>query len=138
MSWHKKARSLAILVKDLKLIPIIQPRGSLPYSHNASASIWVGMEFPYKKAISMILWSRNYYTDLHYLALSDYVSPYTSRYDKDLFIGGSTRKALKLDLAPWTPKDFKKLKRIKSLKKFHALIRSHYPKSRQKKLKNLL
>ena len=127
-SWHERARSLLILAKDLNLIRRVQPRGLLPYSHNSSTAVWIGVDFPYKKAITMILWSRNYYKQLRYLALSDYASSYTDRYDNDLFIGGSTKKALKLKLQPWTERDFRRLKRIKSKKQFHALIRSRYPK----------
>lgn len=126
-SWHERAKSLSILAKDLKLLARVQPRGPFPYSHNSSAAVWIGIDFPHDKAIRMILWSRNYYRQLRYLALSDYASSYTDRYDNDLFIGGSTKKALKLQLGPWTEKDFKALKRIKNKKKFHALIRSHYP-----------
>ena len=107
----------------------IQPRSRYPYSHNASTAIWLGVNFPHDKAIRMILWARNYYHELRYFALSDYVSPGTKRYDNDLFLGGSTRKALKLQLIPWLSKDFKKLKKVKSKQQLHELIRSKYPKS---------
>ena len=127
-SWHERARSLLILAKDLKLLARVQPRGPLPYSHNSSAAVWIGLDFPHDKAIRMISWSHNYYRQLRYLALSDHASPYTDRYDNNLFIGGSTKKALKLQLRPWTANDFKRLKRVKSKKRFHALIRSRYAK----------
>ena len=129
-SWHERAKSLLILAKDLKLIGRVQPRGSLPYSHNTSTAVWLGLDFPHKKAITMILWARNYYKQLRYIALSDHASPYTDRYDNDLFIGGSTKKALKLKLQAWTKKDFRGLKKLKTKKQFHAFIRSRYAKKR--------
>ena len=130
-SWHERGRSLIILAKDLKLLARIQPRGPFPYSHNSSTAVWIGLDFPHAKAIRMISRSRNYYRQLRYLALSDHASPYTDRYDNDLFIGGSTKKALKLELQPWTGRDFKRLKRVKSKKQFHALIRSRYAKQKR-------
>ncbi len=138
MSWNEKASRLVVLAKDLGLPARVQPRGLLPYSHNASAAVWVGVNFPYDKAIRMLIWARNYYLELRYIAISDYVSPYTSRYDNDLFIGGSTSKALQLNLQPWRKADFKALKRIKSQKAFHAFIRSRYPgpNTKSKKKKN--
>lgn len=135
LSWHRQAKRLVILAKDEALIARIQPRSGLPYSHNESAAAWVGIDFPYNKAIRMILLSRKYYKHLRYIALSDYVSSYTDRYDNDLFIGGSTRKALKLNLKAWTEKDFKYVKKIKSNKKFHAFIRARYSKDTSKRVK---
>ena len=134
-SWHERGKSLLILAKDLKLIARVQPRGPFPYSHNSNTAVWLGVDFPHDKAIRMISWSRNYYRQLRYIALSDYVSSYTDRYDNDLFIGGSTRKALKLKLQPWTEKDFKRLKRVRNKKQLQALIRSRYAKGKKKKKK---
>ena len=135
-TWHEKAESLIILAKDIGLSPRILPRGPFPYSDNKNTAIWVGIDFPYKQAVQMILWSRKYFKELRYFALSDYVSSYTDRYDKNLFIGGSTRKALKLKLVAWTKKDFAKLKKIKSQKAFHKMIRKRYPKVLTKRKKS--
>lgn len=126
LAWQEQARRLAILAKDLGLNARIQPRGALPYSHNASTAIWLGKNFPYDKAIQMIRWGHGYYKELRYIALSDRATPATDRYDYDLFLGGSTKKALHLNLKAWSPADFRKLYRAKSQAAFHALIRAHY------------
>ncbi len=126
LAWHERAKRLAILASDLKLNARIQPPSAMPYSDNASTAIWLGTEFPYDKAIQMIRWGHNYYKELRYIALSDLASPATERYDYDLFLGGATKKALKLKLKAWSPADFRKLYRAKNQARFHALIRSHY------------
>ena len=129
LSWHERGRALLVLGKDLNLYSRMQPPEASPYSDNALGAIWLGVDFPYDKAIKMILWSRNYFLELRYVALSDLVSSHTNIYDKDLYIGGSTRKALRIGLQPWTEKDFNYLKKITSKEQLHKFIRSHYRKN---------
>ncbi len=128
LAWNEKAKRMLILGKDLELHTRLQGRGALPYSDNDHTAVWVGVDFPFQKAVKLIGWSRNYYRELRYFALSDLVSPFTKRYDKDLFIGGATSKALELGLRAWTQRDFAKLGRVKTKAQFHRLIRSRYPK----------
>ncbi len=129
-SWHERGRALSVLVKDLGLIPRMQPPDAAPYSDNALGAVWVGIDFPFDKAIKIILWARNYYLELRFFALSDMVSKNTNIYNQDLYLGGSTRKALRLNLLPWTERDFQQLKKVTSKEQFHNFIRNHYNKSK--------
>ena len=138
LSWQPRARTLAILSTDLQLATRVQSRPYYPYSDNAYTAIWIGVDFPHDKASQMILWSKNYYQQIRYLALSDFVTPRTNRFRQNLFIGGSTRKALQLSLKPWSKSDFRKLKKIQNKKDFHSLVRSKYGNNLDEKTKKLL
>ncbi len=123
-----KAGRLLILAGDLDIPAQIQDADPLPYSENASGAVWVGTGFPFDKAVKLIGWSRNYYTGLRYVALSDYVDRNTRRFDQDLYIGGSTETAVtRLNLTAWTESDWRALSRVGSQEAFHDLIRSRYP-----------
>ncbi|MCR9141171.1 MAG: hypothetical protein NXI24_02895 [bacterium] len=123
-----KSGRLVILANDLDIPAQIAEAEPLAYSANASGAVWVGTRFPYEKAIKLIGWSRNYYTGLRYVALSDYVNRSTSRFDQDLFIGGSTEKAvMKLNLRAWQDSDWRALSRAASQEDFHSIIRATYP-----------
>ncbi|MEQ9365295.1 MAG: hypothetical protein RIF32_13700, partial [Leptospirales bacterium] len=120
-----KAGRLMILANDLDVAGQIDAADPLPYSENASGAVWVGTRFPYDKAIKLIGWSRNYYSGLRYVALSDYVNRDTNRFDQDLYIGGSTETAVtRLRLRAWQEADWQALKRAGSQEEFHAIIRA--------------
>lgn len=123
-----KAGRLLILSNDLDIPARIQQADALPYSTNSSGAVWVGTQFPFEKAVKLIGWSHNYYLGLRYVALSDYVNQETSRYDEDLYIGGSTETAVtRLNLSAWQASDWQALGRVSNQEEFHSLIRSHYP-----------
>ena len=141
LTHNKRVFQLAILLKDHKLKVNIRPRDPLPFSSNASAAVWIGNKFPYKKAITAIQLSRKYYRDLRYFALSDIQADRPKQVHYQLFIGGSTETALLYKLKAWHKQDFNKLKIITTKEEFHKLILSKYPgreveeKKREKKRK---
>lgn len=123
---QKSAFHMAILLRDEKIKVRIRARDAVPFSSNASAAVWIGINFPYQKAIDVILLARNYYKDLRYLALSNKQSNPPDVVHYQIFIGGSTETALLQGLKAWQNKDFKKLKSIKNEEEFRALIRAKY------------
>ncbi|MBX7058940.1 MAG: hypothetical protein K1X75_12810 [Leptospirales bacterium] len=128
LTYQDKANRMRILISDLQLPAIILPPDDLPYSANASGAIWIGVEFPFDKAQQIIKWARNYYSELRYVALSDYSNPGAYRFQYELFIGGSTETAVRdLRLRAWTEADFRKLDQARNAEDFQSLIRSHYP-----------
>ena len=139
LTWHKGAYRLAVLLREeyklekSNLKVKIGPRDPLPYSHNASAAVWVGIHFPHEKAIEAIRFAKRYYKELRYFALSDRHPDRREAFHYQLFIGGSTETALNMDLRAWTEEDFVKLETIKTKKKFHDLIRSKYERSAAKR-----
>lgn len=128
LSHQDRAGQLRILIGDLEIPAVILPPDDLPYSANASGAIWIGTEFPFERAQQIIQWARNYYTELRYVALSDYSNPSGARFRYELFIGGSTETAVeRLRLRAWTEADFRKLAQARDREAFDAVIRSKYP-----------
>jgi hypothetical protein len=127
IGFTENGQRLALLLSDMKLRVRFEPPDEMPQSHLASASVWVGNQFPYDKAIDVISVARNYYKEMRYIALSEKspAKPVSSVHN-ELFLGGSTETALRWNLKAWTENDFKALKKVKSQDEFHALIRSHY------------
>jgi len=137
LTHHRGAYRLAILVKDLGENPRIRPRDPLPFSHNASGAVWVGVKFPFEKAKEIILLSRNYYKELKYFALSDKRPGVPESVHRTLYIGGSTSAALNMKLLAWSEEEFAQLKKIKTKEEFFQLIRSRYGDGKRKKRKPL-
>ena len=113
---------MAGLIETLELKVNIQPKSSFPYAHNRNTAIWLGKNFPYEKAQQIIKWSIPYYKELHYIALSSKITPNVGIYDNNMYIGGSTKKALELGLQAWNLQELKKLLNVKSQEVFHEKI----------------
>ena len=126
LAYSDTASRCAILVQDLGLRTEVLPRAEVPYSSNASAAIWVGIHFPFDKAILVIDIGRRYYADLRYIALSDYRWDPVEEMHNELFLGGSTEAAVNLCLKAWTEKDFDALKKVKNQVEFQDMIKAHY------------
>ena len=43
LSWHEKVNRAGVMIRDLGLDVLAEPPGSLPYSSNASAAVWLGV-----------------------------------------------------------------------------------------------
>ncbi len=126
-----KAGRILILAEDLEIPGQYLDLRPIPYSANNSGAVWVGTSFPPEKAMQLMQWSKNYYTGLRYVALTDLVYPGNPDFNERLVIGAPTEEAvLGLKLAAWTENDWRELARIKaggSREEFYALIRSKYP-----------
>lgn len=126
------AYRFSVLIRERLLIEnvSIQSRTDLPYSHNASAAIWVGKNYPYEDAIRVISASREYYQQIRYIALSDYAGEFRRRVPEaihyELFIGGPTDAALRMGLRAWSDADFEALQRINSEEEFRTFIQERY------------
>ena len=122
LAWNDNVITLAELIKSLDIDISATGRDTTPYTHNEHTAIWIGKEFPYKLAQQIIIWSQRYYSELRYIALSNFITPNIKRYDKNIYIGGSTQKALSLQLEPWSKADFKRLLKAKSQEQFRSYI----------------
>ncbi|MBI3394389.1 MAG: hypothetical protein HY042_00995 [Spirochaetia bacterium] len=135
LAWQDTAYRCAILLEDMGVEVKVQPMSEMPYSSNGSAAVWVGTNFPFEKARDIIEVGRRYYTDLRYVALSDFRLRAPEQVHNELFVGGATETALfQLGLKAWDEKDFQKLKAVKTQKEFFQLICSHYPKVKNEQL----
>jgi hypothetical protein len=133
LEYNKNAYRAKILLEDMPVKVSIAPPGPLPYSPNASASVWVGSDFPFQDAVNAIAISRKYYPQIRYVALSDYrLERAPQGIHRELYIGGSTDTAVRLDLKAWTDADFNQLKKVKNKDELHSLIRSRYPEVKNK------
>ena len=134
LSWHEKVNRAGVMIRDLGLDVLVEPPGSLPYSSNASAAVWLGVNFPVDQLADVMDIGRTYYPDLRYVALSDYGldSPPAQVHD-EVYIGGSTETALKLGLKAWTDQDFRKLRTLKTKEEVAAFVRSKYGPRRSMK-----
>jgi len=117
-----------ILVQDMGLDTAIAPVGDLEFAANASTAVWIGREFPFEKAIEVITISKRYYSELRYIALSDYKLDPPDSAHYEIYVGGSTDTALRLGLKSWSDLDFKKLRAVQTREEYISLIESHYPK----------
>ena len=116
-----------VLIQDIGLDTAISPPGDLEFSANASAAVWLGKEFPYEKAIEVLLITKRYYTELRYIALSDYELDPPDSAHFEIYVGGSTDTAVRLRLKAWSNEDFQKLRSVQSREEYVAMIESHYP-----------
>lgn len=126
LARHDKSGRCSILVKDLGLPVSISPHGPLPYSKSASGALWVGTEFPFDKAIAVLKFCRNYYPEWRYISLSDYTNPGLDKLSRELYVGGSTERALCMGLQTWTDREKQKLYATRSQASFHKMIRAKY------------
>lgn len=127
LAFHDTAGRCQILVRDLELPVTVAARTDLPYSENAQAALWIGTEFPWRKAIQVITDCRNYYPHIKYIALSDIRlidGQEPGRYD--LYLGAPTDRALCLGLEAWTVKQKQALLRSKTKAEFEERIRARY------------
>ncbi len=124
LATQDRSPQMVVLIRDLDLPVRLHPRGPMPFTQNSHAVLIVGHAFPYDKLREILEFARNYYTDLHYVQVTDPLNPRTP-YDHHarLFIGGETDKAIKAGLQPWTEADFKELQKVGSQKEMVELIR---------------
>lgn len=124
VAFHDKAPQIVVLVRDLDLPVTVEPRGSMPFTHNSHAVLIVGHAFPYKKLAEILEFVHNYYTDLHYVKVTDPLDRRTLYTEHArLYIGASTDEAVQAGLTPWTPADFEELRRVKSQQEMIQLIK---------------
>lgn len=126
LASHDKAGRCRILVKDLDLDVHFVPYGPLPYSENSTSAIWIGTHFPYKKAIDVLNYCRNYYPQIKYFAFSDHTNPGRNRGKYELFVGAPTDRALCLGLRAFSLREKKKLLSSRSKEAFVKIIQSKY------------
>lgn len=147
LTYNDIAYRATYLLEDIDLKAEVLPRTKLPYSPNASATVIVGVDFPFDKAVQSILIGTNYYDDLRYILLSsdrhiqreqsilnnlkEWFKKYTLSRDEEKYrlkihLGSSTDEALDLGLKAWKKEDLLKLKNVSSREELHTLIRSHY------------
>ncbi|EHQ06997.1 hypothetical protein [Leptonema illini] len=124
IAFHDKAPQIVVLVRDMDLPITVAPAGSMPFTHNSHAVLIVGHAFPYEKLAEILEFVRNYYTDLHYVRVTDPLNRRTLYTEHArLYVGASTDEAVQAGLTPWTPADFEELRRVKSQQEMIQLIK---------------
>lgn len=131
LASQEKAHRMVYRMEELGLSADVDTGEELPFSSNASAAIWVGRDFPYEKAIQVILISREYYDDIRYIALSDYRLDPPDMVHREIYVGGSTASAVRLGLQAWDDDDFRSLESIKNRDDFVSLVKSKYPQKKE-------
>jgi hypothetical protein len=124
IAFQDRVSQVVVLVRDLDLPVTISPAEPMPYTHNSHAVLVVGHAFPYNKLAEILEFIRNYYTDLHYVKVTDPLDRRTLYTEHArLYVGASTDEAVKAGLIPWTTADFEELRRVKSQQEMIQLIK---------------
>ncbi len=127
LTYHEKAYRELFLLEDAGLKATVLPRADVPFSNNASGTVWIGEEFPYNKALEVIRISLNYYPELRYVAFMDMQKGDQSDRKRIIQIAAPTEEALAVGLTAFSPKDLSRLLEVKSEDAFKAAILSRYP-----------
>ena len=125
LGFQDRAAQMVVLIRDLELPVTIANQGSMPYTQNSHALLIVGNDFPFDKLVEILSYARNYYTDLHYVKVTDPAdsrSLYTDH--ARLYIGAPSDEAVAARLTPWTDADFNQLRAVKSQNEMITLIRA--------------
>ena len=137
LAAKQNINGLIILGADLQLNMKYDSSGKKkrknPYSDYAHTAVWIGKEFPYQKAIKMILWARNYYSQLRYIAFANDIKSLKKQDARYMYIGGKTKIAIQAGLKAWSNRDFRTLGKINSEKKFINFIQKKYNKGLSEK-----
>lgn len=132
IAFQEKAPQMVVLIRDLELPVLLEPAGSMPFTHNSHAVLIVGHAFPYAKLAEILEFVRNYYTDLHYVRVTDPLNRRTLYTEHArLYVGASTDEAVQAGLTPWTPADFEELRRVKSQQEMIQLIKQKNAPAKQ-------
>ncbi|MBW7857126.1 MAG: hypothetical protein H3C43_02220 [Leptonema sp. (in: Bacteria)] len=110
---HDRVTQILVLLADLELKSEVAPLDSMPFTQNSYALLIVGEQFPHQKLSEILGFVRNYYTDLHYVALAN-ENDFKLKNPAQLFIGAKTDLAINHKLTAWSTNDFEKLKAVKS------------------------
>lgn len=115
----------SILIDDMKLPFQILPKRPVPFSHEASGTIFVGYNFPFQDFKEIMTFARNYYQGTRYIELSD---PSDSSQKDSLhyamILGAETERGMIRGLDVWSESDFKRIRSISSQEEMRQLIRS--------------
>ncbi|MBU1143898.1 MAG: hypothetical protein KKH92_09705 [Firmicutes bacterium] len=104
----------------------ISPNNSTSKNDKHEA-IWLGSNIPLTIAKPIILMAKKYNPELKYIHVSgdQNENPPTQVHD-EIFIGGATTAALRMNLGEFTDKDFRDLENSNTIEEFHHFIRLKY------------
>lgn len=118
---HDRVTQILVLLGDLELKSEVAQLDSMPFTQNSYSLLIVGEEFPYQKLSEILGFVRNYYTDLHYVALAD-KNRFVLKNPAQLYIGAKADLAIQNQLTAWSANDFERLKAVKSQTEMQQLI----------------